>query len=213
MSSFYEAMHDVLERSEYDILTGRAIDYQQIIMEALGRAIISLLEGIQLSTPESPVYNLEAIIYIFIITAVLLLLGALTGVIYIILKRRGQKVTNEASISAIFDDIANKRFTLSDLLRLTREYAEKNQLRDAIRYHYIAVLVVLDDKRIIRVDKSKTNAQLTQELTLAAPALSDSFISVVDVFQQSWFGKRQVDEAKYRDFTAEAEEIFRENEK
>jgi len=211
MTSFYEAMHEVLQRPQYDILTGRAIDYRQIIIDALNRTLINLLEQLFSNMPDySPEYNLGAITNIFIVVTALLLLGAVIGIVYFILKRTGKNAAKEISLASVFDDISNKRFTLGDLLKLSRKYAEKNQFRDAVRHHYIAVLVALHDKQTIQVDKSKTNAQLTRELALAAPTLSDPFISIVDVFQETWFGRRSVDANQYHHFTVNAEEILHE---
>ena len=210
MTPFYEAMQEVLQRPQYDILTGRALDYRQIIIDAVNQAIIRLLEGLFLRVPDSPDYNLEAITNVFIVVTALLLLGGITGIVYFVLKHRGRNAAKEVSIATIFDDISNKRFTLADLLRLSRQYAEKNQFRDAVRHYYIAVLVALHDKKTIQVDKSKTNAQLTRELALAAPSLSDPFISVVNVFQETWFGRRNVDANRYYHFTVNAEEILHE---
>ena len=210
MSPFNEAMQEVLAGPKYDILTGRAVDHQQIIMEAIGRAIISMLEQVRLNIPDAGEYNLEAITFAFIIVAVVLFIGTVTGIAYIIIKRKNRRAKQKADVTAIFEDIVHKRFTLPELLRLSRECAGKNQLRDAVRYYYIAVLVALDDKRTIRVDKSKTNAQLSQEIAMAAPALSESFKAVIDVFQQTWFGFKAVDEIKYDKFSRNAEEILNE---
>ena len=207
MSDFYIAMQEVLSRSQYDILTGRAVDYRQIIMEALGRAVISLLERVRLRIPDSTDYNVEVLIFTFIIAAALLLLGVSMALTYILLKRRRKRSTAN-SVATIFDDIAHKRFTLSDLLHTSQEYADKNQFRDAIRYYYIAVLVFLDDKRTIRVDKSKTNAQLARELQQAAPYISNSFISVVGVFEEAWFGHRAIDKERYGHFAINVDEIL-----
>ena len=209
MSRFYMAMQEVLERPQYDILTGRAVDYQQVIMEAISRAVLNLLERVRLRIPDSPVYNLEALTFFFVVAVALLLLGTSMGVTYVILKYRRKRVSHTASVAAIFDDIANKKFSLSDLLGMSQKYAEKDQLRDAVRYYYMAVLVALDDRRTIRVDKSKTNAQLARELSAAAPYLSEAYLSVVGVFEESWFGKKKVDEGRYRHFAAYAEEILR----
>lgn len=208
MNPFYEAMQEVLERPQYDILTGRAVDYQQMIMEAIGRAIISLLEQVNLSMPDSASYNLQAITFIFVVIAALLLLAASMGITYFLLKRMGRKAKQEASVSALFDDIAHQRFTLSDLLRISREFEEKRQFRDAVRHHYIAVLVALNDKHAIQVDRSKTNAQLLKELASTAPALNESFVSVVDVFHSTWFGKKDIEEEAYRRFAACAEDFL-----
>ena len=208
MSSFSHAMYEVLQRPEYDILTGRAADYQQIIADAVERFIISLFERISLRMPDTPVYNLEAITVIFVIVAALLLLAASMGITYLILIRRGKKAATDSTMSVIFDDIANKRFTLSDLLGNSRKYAENGQFRDAVRYLYIAVLVALHDKNTIKVDKHKTNAQLAQELSLASPALLEPFGVIIDIFQQSWFGLKDVDENRFHRFAAVAEEIL-----
>jgi len=210
MTPFYQAMQEVLQKPQYDILTGRSVDYRQLIADAINHAIINFLEQLFLRMPDAPEYNLGAITNVFIIATALLLLGAMIGIVYIILKYKGQNAAKEMSLAAVFDDISNKRFTLGDLLRLSREYAEKNQFRDAVRHYYIAVLVALHDKKTIQVDKSKTNAQLTRELALAAPILSDPFVSVVNVFQETWFGRRSVDASQYHHFTVNAEEILHE---
>lgn len=211
MTTFYQAMQEVLERPKYDVLTGRAIDYEQIIVDALGRAILRLLEGINLSNPYAPEYNLDVIILIFVISAALLLLVTSIVITYMVLKHRGKKAAQEtSSISALFDDIAHKRFTLADLLNNARKYAENEQFRDAVRHLYIAVLVALHDKNTIKVDKYKTNAQLAQELALASPAMLEPFVSIVDVFHKTWFGKKELDEERYQHFASLAEEILNE---
>jgi hypothetical protein len=210
MSNFYQAMHEVLQRPGYDILTGRAIDYQQIIMEAVGLAIINFFDQL-FNMPDPSVYNLRAITTVFVILSALMLFTAVMGLIYFILKlnrfKSGEGKMNP-SIIEIFDDIEHNRFNLAELLRLSRSYAAERNFRDAVRHHYIAVLVALDAKKTIRVDKSKTNAQLIRELSKAAPALSGPFASVVEVFHQTWFGKKSVDEDRYRHFASKAEEIL-----
>jgi len=209
MNPFDQAMHEVLQRSQYDILTGRAIDYQRVIMEAMGRAIVSLLERVNVSMPGATAY--DSVTIIFITVAIVLLLATVMGIVYLLLKHRGQKERQEASVSALFDDIANKKFSLADLLRISREYEDKRQFRDAIRHNYIAVLVALNEKRTIQVDKSKTNAQLSQELEMAAPGLYGAFVPLVEVFHQTWFGRKHIEEENYRRFAAYAEEILHES--
>jgi len=208
MSSFNEAMQEVLVRPEYNVLTGRSIDYQQVIMEALGRAFLTLFERFQFNMPDPSGYNLRTITIVFIVVSALILFGVIMAAVYVLLRNRGR--SKSQSVSEIFDDIAHKRFSLTELLRLSKEYAADKNFRDAVRHHYIAVLVALDDKKTIQVDKSKTNAQLAWELSQVSPALSGTFVSVVDVFQQTWFGKKDVNEDQYHYFAANVEEILHE---
>jgi len=211
MDNFYNAMQEVLKRPRYDILTGRAIDHFQIIrdaiLETIGRALLNMLEGMQVNVPDMPDYNTQAIATVFIIVTVVLLLIIIIAIILFVLRRRGKIAREEATLSSIFDDIANKRFTLADLLQISQEYAKKGQYRDAVRHRYVAVLVALNDKQAIRVEKSKTNAQLSKEFKEAKPLLSEAFDSIIDIFQQSWFGMKPLDEIRYQDFTSFAERV------
>ena len=208
MSYFYEAMSEVLARPHYDILTGRAINHQQVIMEAIGRAVVSLLEQLQLHMPEYTEYNADTLIIIFVAASALLLFGIAAWVVFVLMKRRRNKIKTAADVSAIFEDIENKKFSLPELLQISRKLAEKNQFRDAVRIKYIAVLVSLDEKRTIRVKKSKTNAQLAGELAAAAPDLFNPFVIIVDIFHEAWFGLKNLDKDSYARFAFNAEEIL-----
>ena len=208
MSYFYEAMNEVLTRRHYDVLTGRAVDHRQIITEAIGRAVVSLLEQLQLHMPEYTGYNADTLIIIFAGASALLLFGITVRAIYIILKRRGKKIKTSSDVSAIFDDIENKKFSLTELLQISHKLAESNQFRDAVRLKYIAVLVSLDGKHIIHVKKSKTNAQLARELSAAAPHLFDPFTSIIGVFHEAWFGLKNTDKDSYARFAFNAEELL-----
>jgi len=204
---FNEAMQEVLELPKYDILTGRAVDYQQIITDALVNALINIISRINLSLNDSPEYNLQLILNFFIVIAALIFLGAAIGIVYILLKLRARK-NHELGVTEIFENVENKRYTLSDLLRHSVKYAEMREYRKAIRHKYIAILVKLNDNNTIQVNKSKTNYRLSNELSVAAPDLSESFGIVVNMFHASWFGKQDVCEEDFNFFSKAAEELL-----
>ena len=211
MGDFYQAMEEVLARPRYDILSGRAIDHQQLIRDALLSvaesaldAFIDMLQRFNFAVPDTPNYNLQAITTVFLIVTGALLALALFGAVYFLMKRYGRAAKEKASLSNLFDDIANKRFSLDDLLKISEEHAKNGQYREAIRHRYIAVLVTLNDRQVIRIEKSKTNAQLSKELHDASPTLAEPFDSVIDMFQRSWFGLKEVE---YQDFILNAEKV------
>jgi len=203
---FYQAMQEVLERPKYDMLTGRSVDYWEIFWDAVGRAIINLLERITFNIPETD-YNLSFISTIFIIFTALLLLAVVIGLIFLYLRYRRKRDTKESSVATIFDDIANRRLDYSELLRISQEHAEKGQFREAVRHRYIASLVVLHEKKTISVDRSKTNSQLARELQEVAPSLSESFKMVIDTFHLTWFGQRDIDGTTFGDFILNAQKL------
>ncbi|MCL2016055.1 MAG: DUF4129 domain-containing protein [Defluviitaleaceae bacterium] len=207
---FYDAMQSVLQRPRYDILTGRMIDVQEVVMDAVVRFVMHILDNITINLPESGSYNLDAILTVFIIVVALITLGIAVAIAYSLLKHQNKKIADNADISELFDNISKDKFSLADLLRLSNEYANQKNFRQAARHYYIAVLVSLNNQKTIAVDKSKTNFQLKRELTAAAPNLSEPFGTIVEVFQKSWFGRKPLNDEQYSHFTVNVEEILRE---
>lgn len=198
--TFYDAMQEVLRRPRYDLLTERAVDYRRTLTDAVERALTALLDRIPVGAVSLPDVNLDAVTYIFALVGALLILGSLSAVVWLVMRRRHRKRDDADALSfmeALFEDISGERFRLDEVLRLRREHAERGEFREAVRYGYIAVLVTLHKAKIIRVDKSKTNAQLVNEMSAAAPQDAPAFRDVVIVFQATWFGLKRIDAERY----------------
>jgi len=208
MNQFYDAMHEVLQGSQYDILTGRATDWQQVITEAIEDALIaffSQFDNFYWSTSQNQDYNLDAMIMAFRIVAIILLIAAVVGGIYWFLRRKRQAVRPSGNVADWFDDISQRKLSFYDLVRKSKECAANGEFRGAIRHRYLAVLVALHESNAIQVDKSKTNAQLAHELQKARPQLATPFGGVVEVFQQAWFGRKPLDEETWLNYQQFAE--------
>ncbi|MCL1988470.1 MAG: hypothetical protein FWG64_10965 [Firmicutes bacterium] len=211
MIQFNEAMHEVLQQPRYDMLTGRLVNYQEIIVNAIVNFIIFLIESLfpNIGLPDGGNYNADTIITIFVIVGMLILFGIIVATLSFVMKSRAKKLVN-SDISEIFDSIAKEKFSLTDLIKLSKDYASQKDFRHAARYYYIAVLVSLNDNKTLKIDKSKTNFQLKREIATVAPNLSDSFVTIVDIFQKSWFGRKPLDDIQYTNFAANVEELLSE---
>jgi len=206
MIQFYEAMHEVLQRPQYDILTGRAVDWQQVITESIANALIAFFRRFDDWTASpSREYNLDIMIYAFLIVAGILLLVSIVGGIYWFLRRKQRVVRPVSDVSEWFDDIAQRKLSFYDLVRKSQESAANGEYRSAIRHRYLAVLVALHESNAIQVDKSKTNSQLTYELQEARPQLATPFNGVIEIFQQAWFGRKPLDEETWLNYQQFAE--------
>jgi hypothetical protein len=206
MRTFDAAMREVLKQPKYDVLTGRAVDYREVILDALGRFVVGLLDRLNWLDADAADYNLSFFAYAFIGVAVALTLLTVAAVVYFTLRHKRKRRRQTETVAEWFGDIAEKRLSLDALLEHARVYAEQGEYREAVRHRYIALLIVLHERQWIRVDKSKTNAQLSIEMWGTRPGQSDMFDEVIDVFHRTWFGHKWMDDARYQRFVKRAEE-------
>ncbi len=80
-----------------------------------------------------------------------------------------------------------------ELWREAEALAGKGQYREAVRLLYLAVLFVLDRKRLLRYEPTRTNGEYVRQVRLAeeAPAeLHAPFERLTALFERKWYGDR-----------------------
>ena len=80
-------------------------------------------------------------------------------------------------------------------LRLAAEYAEKGDLRLALRARYFAMLVFLSEENLISIVKSKSNLEYFKELRRrghSLPRLVEMFREAISIFDRVWYGDYEV---------------------
>lgn len=189
-------MNEVLATSRYDRLTGRRVDIREIIREWLQDALYRLFSrlNINIGTPEFR-YNLDVISTTFVIIGIILVIVA-SIVLYRTFRKRKQVKYHD--ISDIFEELAKKNYTVSELIDLSQN-ADNRRL--AIRYRYIAVLLSLNEKQIIEITPSATNGLILHQIKAAAPTFLPPFECTADVFHRAWFGYKNIDDGLYNNFT------------
>ncbi len=78
--------------------------------------------------------------------------------------------------------------------------------RMAIRYLYLASLLMLDEQGVIRYDRTLTNREHLRQVANNAE-LSDALRPVVNTFDRVWYGFAQVNEAMYEQFRQDVERL------
>jgi len=195
---FDDAMYEVLQTGRYDFLTGRRADIGTVLGDLFERIIFSFFEWLNLDALSINVpggFNINTIATIFAVVGLIII--AITMVIlYRALSRPRQDV--DYDLSDIFEELANRNYTVEELLNISQTAGDR---RISVRYGYIAVLLALDEKEIIRISPSATNRIIFREIKNAAPGLANPFLQVVDVFHLSWFGYKNVDDEDFLNFS------------
>jgi hypothetical protein len=127
-----------------------------------------------------------------------LILAVLTAAAYLFVKERHRtrsgrslraQVTHE-SVGPEIPDLQEK--TPAELWHQAQTTAARGQPRAALRLLYLAVLCILDRKRWVRYEPTRTNGEYLRQLGLAedAPAvLRAPFEQLTALFESRWYGE------------------------
>jgi len=187
--NFYDAMNEVLARRRYDRLMGR----NWSPWETIDNAIDAL--------PSPPPVQMNRTQGITSLGTIFIIVGAIIVaivVIVLILNYLNNRVVKEYDLSDIFEELAQRNYTVQELVHLSQTAKDK---RLAIRYRYIAALLSLNERDIIHISPSATNATILNEL-MDSPfsSLSSAFSHTADVFHLSWFGFKDITDQGFFDF-------------
>lgn len=87
-----------------------------------------------------------------------------------------------------------------------QQSADTGDYRTAVRYLYLSVLLSLDERDLLRFDRSKTNREYLRSVgdSEFAPTLRD----VIDVFDRVWYGFRPIDSATFTHYRQQVSDLL-----
>jgi uncharacterized membrane protein len=77
------------------------------------------------------------------------------------------------------------------------EFYTKGDIRQAIRFLYMALLLRLNESNVVRIDKSKTNKQYLREALENQYPFYSEMQEFTHDFNRYWYGKSSVDRTKF----------------
>lgn len=159
--------------------------YQKFMMW-LSEMINELLYG---SSQRSKIFNL--IISIVLILALLFAIFRIMGmdIRSVIFKNR------EGAENAVFQEVTETIHALNYEQSIT-EFLKKKQYRMAVRYYYLWSLKQLDDFNYVVWSDTKTNHEIVQEIK--ENELRKTFFQLLLIFENVWYGKKDIDDSKFR---------------
>ncbi|MBP2642550.1 MAG: hypothetical protein H6Q67_437 [Firmicutes bacterium] len=80
------------------------------------------------------------------------------------------------------------RSTSAEILIRAEKEASQGEYRRALRDLYLAVLMELDHRGLIRYQAAKTNSEYLREISKKAANLKEPFRSMVNLFEYKWYG-------------------------
>jgi hypothetical protein len=130
------------------------------------------------------------------VSLALTLLGALllVGAIVFVLRRVRAGLVAEAELDQEAVDEAG--LTAASALQRAQALASGGDYRAAVRYLYLSSLLLLEERGLLRYDRSLTNREYLRSIA-QLPDLVAMLRPVVEVFERVWYGYQPLDEAAY----------------
>jgi hypothetical protein len=83
-----------------------------------------------------------------------------------------------------------------------RSLSESGDLREAVRFLYLAALLALDERGRIRLDRAHTNRELLSDLSPWSE-LAARFKTVVEIFDRVWYGFQPISREEFGRYAEE----------
>ena len=78
--------------------------------------------------------------------------------------------------------------------------------RSAVRYLYLSALLIMDERGVLRYDRSKTNREYLRSVS-KSPELSEPLEEVIEVFDNVWDGYHPLEGDSFKQYSDRVEEL------
>ncbi|MBN2006095.1 MAG: DUF4129 domain-containing protein [Anaerolineae bacterium] len=104
------------------------------------------------------------------------------------------------------DGASGMPLTASAALQEAQTRSTGGDYRTAMRYLYLSLLLLLDEREILRYDHTLTNREYARSLA-RLPQFAATFSRVVDVFDRVWYGHHEINVEEYTEYAAQVEDL------
>ena len=145
-----------------------------------------------------------------------LCLGVLAYVAWRLWRRRGAGPTGlklKRGPRVILGERLEADATAAGLLDDAERLARSGDLRGAIRKAYVALLLELGDRGVLRLSRHRTNRDyLSAVRRAAAPGLYSAMLPLTFDFELHWYGLRDASDADWESFRTRCRQILKQSE-
>lgn len=110
--------------------------------------------------------------------------------------------------TTIDGELGDERLNADQALQRAQNLSTGGDYRSAVRYLYLSSLLLLEERGLIRYDRSQTNQEYLRSVA-GRPELVAILHDVIDVFDRVWYGFQSLDSRAYAQYKARVEQLRR----
>jgi hypothetical protein len=182
---FDSTTNEILQGYKYIHLKTSLLDFILQIKDGISKWIVKVFKN-SFSNIHSPGAVSDNLANIFIIIGFLLIFT----IVVLIIVKVSKTFERKKRIKEILGEKIDDKTTPSSLRILAASFGVKEDFRQAIRYDFIAILLLMHEKNIVYLDETKTNEEIYKYLKKNEFSMLSVFEYLVNDFNSSWYGHR-----------------------
>lgn len=193
-------LNSILTRPEYETGPRRSSALFRVIQDFF-RWLMSLFPKPRAVSPG----GLDWIVFLAEVIVIGVASVALVYILITVLRRFGwtrrPKLRKQKEARIVLGERLEPEATSSDLLAQAEALVRNGDVRGAIRKAYIALLVELGDRKLLRLAQHKTNRDYLNAVR-SLPLLFTTMRGLTDSFERHWYGLEQATPDDWQNFRA-----------
>lgn len=202
---FDYVVNKIIQKSEYAHLKYSLKDFLAKIKKAITDWLFRLLEK-NFSNLKNSFEISDTLSTIFMIIGIILI----CAIIVIIIVKINKTFEKQGEIKEILGEKISNNTTPNSLRNKAESFKKYGDYRKAIRYDFIAVLLLMHRKNVVYLDETKTNKEIYKYLLKNEYSMSSNFKLLADSFNYYWYGHKNCGENEYLNFSNTFDELWNE---
>ena len=112
----------------------------------------------------------------------------------------------------IFDEFHKTSLDYKGILNISKDYEIENDYRFAVRYQYLALIMLMSDKNIVHITDSMTGGQFLKEIKNNNIKYYEQVNKTINMFYYLWFGNKDIEPDLYMDYKTGYDHMIKEAE-
>lgn len=191
-SEFESTVQEILRRPEYRHLRNFMKDFIDSIKEKIAEWILKILEKTTMKLSNSISIS-DKVSTIFMIMGLVII----AAIIIFIIIRINKTFERRSRVKEILGEKIDHRTTPLSLKNKAQDFRLQGDYRQAIRYDFIALLLLMHEGGMLYLDETKTNEEIYLFLKKKAFSQLQLFQYLKDVFNSTWYGHKNCDDLSY----------------
>lgn len=184
---------DILASPGYSHLRSGLTDMINRIKEKLSEWIFEILKK-SFSNMSSALEISNGLSVIFMIIGILLIFG----ILILIIVKGSKTFDRRKRVKEILGEKIDSKTTPLSLRGKASDFEQKGDFRNAIRFDFIALLLLMHEKGLLYLDETKTNSEILNYLNRSNYDGIENFRWLVEIFNSSWYGHKAGNLELYR---------------
>ncbi len=193
---FESTVNRILQRPDYRYLKNIFSDIIEKVKDSIARWIEGLLNS-TFSTLQNASEISGNLSKIFIIIALLILVGIIIAIIV----KTSRAFEKRKKVKEILGENIEEGTTPASLRARASAFERKGDYRQAVRFDFIALLLLMHNKNLLYLDEAKTNEEIYSYLKKFNFTGLKVMKHMMDLFNSSWYGHKTFSGGNYMNWT------------